>query len=160
MRKVYPFLIIISGAYFLSAADIFQRFMPRSRCMFENKKLINLHLLSDFVIFVSYIGIGGILLRIYYSMKAKGFPFSQFFWSFGGFIFFCGLTHLVGVLNIFITYYWIDGIVKLITAWFSILVLISLIRAYPEMKNIKTPREFEELRRKLDEVMNNLKQKE
>jgi hypothetical protein len=52
---------------------------------------------------------------------------------FGGFISMCGVTHLIGVLNIWITFYWIDGLFKMFTAVFSAGVALTL---WSDMKSI------------------------
>lgn len=147
------FLIIISATYFLSEANIFQRFMPRSVCMFQNKKLIDLHLVSDAAIFLAYIGIGTLLLLLFNALNKKGLPFADFSWKFGGFIICCGITHLVSVINIWVTFYWLDGITKLFTAWFSILVFLQLIKDFNKIKQLKTPAEFNELANRYNELL-------
>lgn len=155
-NTIIAFLIIVSGTFFLSDANVFQKFMPRSSCMFHNEKLIDLHLVSDVVIFASYVVIGYMLVTLYKRLKTK-IPYSDYFWKFGGFIFFCGLTHLVGVVNLYITFYWIDGIVKLITCWFSLLVCIALARDFSKLKSIKSPEQWNDISRKMSEVLTILK---
>ncbi len=160
IRGIIPFLIIASITFFLSEAELFQKFMPRSVCMYQNQKLIDLHLISDGVIFIAYIGIGTTLFRLYNSLASKGFPFADIAWKFGGFIFFCGLTHLMGVINLWVTYYWLDGIIKLFTAWFSLLVFIGLVKRYHELINLKTPPEFGDLATKLERTLKALRKEE
>lgn len=155
-KTIIATAIIFSLAMVLSGADIFQKFIPRSVCMFQNKTLICTHIISDAVTFIAYIGIGSLLAVLWVALKKKGFPFTDFFWQFGGFLILAGIAHLIAVLNIFVAYYWIDGIFKLATAWFSILTFISLIRSFNDIKDLPTPQECERLRLKLDEALKKL----
>jgi hypothetical protein len=156
LRKQNPivlFAIIASLTYFLSGADILKKFTPRSMCMFMDAKLIALHAVYNAITFIAYVGLGIILYLLYKHLQNKGIPFFDLIWKFAGFIFFCGLTHFFGVLNLYVTYYWLDGAVGLVTAWFSILVFAQVLKNYKKIKAVKTPREFEEVRDKVDEVL-------
>jgi hypothetical protein len=161
-KKRHPlllFLVICSVTFFASGADIFQRFVPRAVCMYYNQKLIFLHGVSDLVIFIAYAVDGVLLFRLHRVLSKRGFPFSQYAYWFAGFIFFCGITHLMGFLNLIVTFYWIDGIAKLLTAWFSGLVCLALYREYPNMKNIMTPKEIAELTERYEELLKRLEPK-
>ncbi|MGI4852296.1 MAG: hypothetical protein ACRYGR_10200 [Janthinobacterium lividum] len=69
-------------------------FPPRWRCGSSwTSELGLLHIISDIVIFLSYISIP-ILLAIFIS-KRKDIPFVPIFWLFAAFITFCGLSHLL-----------------------------------------------------------------
>lgn len=159
VRTLLFLIAVLSVSYFLSGQDILQEFMPRSYCMFNNKRLIALHLISDTGIFISYTGIGVILYKVYRALSRKHLPFTDFFWQFGGFIFFCGLTHLVSIINIFITFYWLDGLVKLMTCWFSFLVFIHLVRDFKKIMNVPTPPEINKLAYSLNEILTTIKSK-
>jgi hypothetical protein len=127
--------------------------MPRSVCMFGNQKLILLHLFSDLAIFIAYTGIPLILMSIWSHFKVKGIPFADFFWKFAGFIFFCGITHLIGVINLYITLYWLDGAAKFMTAWFSVLVMRSLYIHAKKIKTVHTPEEYAKLGKTLQDLI-------
>jgi hypothetical protein len=151
-------IIMISFTYFLSGANIFEHFVPRRTCMLMNENLINLHMVSDSIIFISYVGMGALLVMLSNALKTK-VSFSDYLWKFGGFIFFCGLTHAIAVVNIYITFYWIDGILKLITCWFSVLVFFALLRDFNKFKKIRSPAEWNDLGKKLNEVIDILNKK-
>lgn len=150
------FLSIGSISYILASEDIFKKFTPRSLCMFNDDKLIAIHGLSDFLIFIAYVGIAYGLYTIYKSFQHKDIPFKGFFWMYAGFIFLCGLTHLIGVINLWVTFYWVDGILKLLTAWFSIATAISFIRAHKLIKEMKSPGEYQRLADELRDLRQEL----
>jgi Na+/glutamate symporter len=101
--------------------------------MYNKVDLVSLHFVSDLIIAISYLIIGNILYRIYRVFKDLKLPWKGFLWMFGGFISMCGVTHLIGVLNIWITFYWIDGLFKMFTAVFSAGVALTL---WSDMKSI------------------------
>lgn len=148
------FIIISVGAfvYLLTSENLLQQYTARAACMFYEKKLIATHLISDLGIWIAYMTISGVLYWLYRSFKAKDIPFKGFFWMFAGFIFLCGITHLIGAINIFITFYWLDGIVKLLTCWFSIAVAIEFFRAAKNIRGFKTPQEYKELADEIEEL--------
>lgn len=71
---------------------------------------------------------------------------------FGVFIMFCGLTHFIGVLNLYVTFYWLDGAVKIICAIFSGLVAINFLPAVSIIKEIKSNEEYHALENKYDQL--------
>lgn len=159
MKKGNPYLVVIiiySFCYFVSGADIFKSYTPRAVCMFWETNLISLHLVGNSIVFLSYMGMGTMLYMLYLALKDKGIPFTEYLYRFGGFIFFCGLTHLFGVINLFKTWYWIDGFVLLATAWFSILVFLLLIRDFKKMKEIKSPKEIQEMKIMINKVIDTI----
>ena len=160
VRPAIPFLIIVSFTYFLSNANLFEVFAPRADCMYHNQVLILLHGISDALIFLAKISVGLVLFRLYGYLKNQGFPFYDYAWRFGGFVFFGGLTHAISILDLFKTYYWLDGILKLITAWFCLLVALSVFKEYPKLKQIKTPQEYKDLANKLNELLKEIKENE
>jgi two-component system NtrC family sensor kinase len=141
------------AAYFLSGADIFREFMPRSVCMFRDQKLIWMHLISDSLIGVVYFGFGIGLVALYRSFNRKAMPYNDLFWKAGGFIFFCGITHVIGVINIYVTYYWVDGIFKLATACVSLFAFAAFVKSFKYLKNMATPAQYAALQKKLEEVI-------
>lgn len=112
-----------------------QGFPPRwacgSRWTFE---LGTLHIVSDVIIFFSYISIP-ILLAIFIS-KRKDTPFIPIFWLFAGFITFCGLSHLLDASLFWHPWYRLFGLVKGITAVISLITVIALSRVIPKALQI------------------------
>lgn len=136
--------------YLIPSGSLFQQFMPRSVCMFHDQKLIIMHGIADGIIFISYTVISILLFVVFGIIKSKNIPLKGFIWMFGIFIMFCGLTHLMGVINLWVTYYWVDGAVKVLCAISSCLVAIYFLPAASVMKEMKTNEEYKEVTDKLE----------
>lgn len=88
-----------------------------------------LHIGSDIAIFLAYMALPIAMLATLY--KRKDFRFPKTVWLFGGFIFFCGMTHLVESLLFWNPVYRLSGLLKLCTAvvsWTTVMALIPTVR--------------------------------
>jgi hypothetical protein len=119
--------------------------------MFNNVKLISIHALSDLVIFVSYVSIGASLYVLYKVFRGLSLPWKGFLWMFAGFISLCAITHLISVLNIWVTFYWIDGLFKMLTAIFSAAVALTLRQDFSKIKEMKG--DFKVMAEKLSSII-------
>ncbi|HTW30042.1 MAG TPA: PAS domain S-box protein, partial [Candidatus Sulfotelmatobacter sp.] len=109
--------------------------MPHGFCYFWNPGLVWLHVVSDSLIALSYYTIP--IALFWFVRKRRDLPFSWMFVLFAVFIVSCGSTHLMEVWNIWHANYWIDGVLKAITAAASIPTAILLIVYLP--KALKLP---------------------
>lgn len=97
-------------------------FPPRWHCGTWSEGLGWLHICSDVVIWLAYMGIPvGIFLIVY---RKRDLPFPRLFWLFGAFIAFCGIGHLLEAMIFWWPAYRLAGVVKLITAAVSIATMI------------------------------------
>ncbi len=103
--------------------------MPHGFCYFWNPGLVWLHVFSDSLIALAYFAIPVILL--WFARRRRDLPFSWMFVLFGVFIVACGATHLMGVWNVWHANYWVDGLIKAITAAASIPTAILLAQMIP-----------------------------
>ncbi len=138
--------------FYIPSEHLFDRFMPRSVCMFHDTKLIALHAMADGIICLSYLVLAIALFSIYGVVTERFLPFKGFIWMFGAFIFLCGITHLIGVINLFVTFYWLDGAIKGLTAIVSIIVAIKFLPATNELRGMRTEQEFKEIEDRLHEL--------
>lgn len=143
--------------WFIPSGSLFQKFMPRSVCMFREPNLITMHAIADSAIFVAYLVIALCLFQVYKIVEEKELPFKGFLWMFGIFILFCGFTHGMGVLNLWVTYYWIDGAVKAVCAIFSGLTAVYSISVPKVLRDLYTGDEYRSLQRKYDQLEERLK---
>ncbi len=112
-------------------------FMPHGHCYLWKPDLVYLHVVSDALIVLSYYSIP--IALTYFVHKSKGkLPFNRIFLLFSIFILACGTTHLMEIINIWKSEYYISGIVKLITAAASVLTALALLPILP-----KALRDFE-----------------
>lgn len=138
--------------WFIPSGSLFQTFMPRATCMFHDQRLITMHAIADSAIFIAYIIIAVCLFGVYHIVEEKSIPLKGFIWMFGIFILFCGFTHAIGVLNLFVTYYWLDGAIKTVCAIFSGLTAVKFITVPSILRDMYTGDEYRELMKKNAEL--------
>jgi PAS domain S-box-containing protein len=104
-------------------------FMPHGYCYLWTPSLIGLHVVSDSLIALSYLSIP--ITLVHFARKRRDIPFSWMFLCFGAFIVACGGTHVMEVWTIWFPSYWPAGALKALTAGFSVVTAILLIRVVP-----------------------------
>jgi PAS domain S-box-containing protein len=112
-------------------------FMPHGYCYLWNRNLVWLHLVSDALIFLSYVVISFTL--VYFVRRRRDLPFQWMFLCFGAFIIACGFTHGMEIWTLWHATYWLSGAVKAITALASVPTAILLLHLVPEALNIPSP---------------------
>ncbi|HKV82755.1 MAG TPA: PAS domain S-box protein [Candidatus Sulfotelmatobacter sp.] len=115
-------------------------FMPHGYCYLWNTKLIWLHVVSDALIFLSYLSIPFTL--VYFTRRRRDLPFNWIFLCFGTFIVACGFTHAMEIWTLWHGNYWLSGVVKAITALASVPTAILLIRLVPKALALSSPEEL------------------
>lgn len=105
-------------------------FMPHGFCFLWRPEVIWLHAISDIVIALAYFTIPITIAIILYKKK-KDIPFVWVFGMFATFIFFCGLTHIIGLISIWRPIYYIEGLVKVLTAAVSLATAIIMFPLIP-----------------------------
>ena len=114
--------------------------MPHGMCYEWDPAVIWLHAISDAVIALAYYSIPITLL--YFVRKRKDLEFDWMLVCFAIFIVACGTTHVMEILNIWHPTYWLSGIIKAITAFFSIVTAILLLRLVPQALKIPSPEQL------------------
>lgn len=106
-------------------------FMPHGHCFLWTPSLLLMHVVSDVLIGLAYlvIPIGLYVLR----RRRPDLDFSWLFVCFSMFIVSCGLTHWLAAWDIWHTEYWLEGLVKVVTAALSIPTAMLLWRALPRL---------------------------
>jgi diguanylate cyclase (GGDEF)-like protein len=106
-------------------------FMPHGHCLLWRWDLLFLHVTGDLLTFTAYSIIP--LVLIYLVRKREDLKFDRIFLLFAAFIAFCGITHFMGLINIWHGYYFIEGIFKLATGLISLTTAIVLWRLTPKL---------------------------
>jgi diguanylate cyclase (GGDEF)-like protein len=106
-------------------------FMPHGHCLLWRWDLLFLHVTGDLLTFTAYFIIP--LVLIYLVRKREDLKFDRIFLLFAAFIAFCGITHFMGLINIWHGYYFIEGIFKLATGLISLTTAIVLWRLTPKL---------------------------
>ncbi|MGE3723905.1 MAG: ATP-binding protein [Candidatus Sericytochromatia bacterium] len=111
--------------------DAFSGFMPHGHCFFWNPALLVLHVGSDLLIALAYYSIPLSLLNLVYRRRDTGFTW--IFVLFSLFIFACGTSHIMSLINIWQAWYWLEGFVKLFTAGISVVTALLLWPLIPKL---------------------------
>ncbi|MBV2130827.1 GGDEF domain-containing protein [Arsukibacterium indicum] len=116
-------------------------FMPHGHCLLWRTDLLVLHVGGDLLTFIAYMLIPVGLVRL---VRARDdLRFDWMFLMFAGFIFFCGATHLLGIINVWHGYYYIHGIIKSATGLISIATAILLWYLLPHAINLPSKRNMQ-----------------
>ncbi len=110
---------------------------PHGICLLWEPELIWLHVLSDAVIAVSYFSIP-VALSIFVS-KRRDVDFGFIFWAFAVFIMACGFTHVLSIVTLWVPVYGIEGLVKALTAFASIVTAVVLWPLLPKILALPSP---------------------
>lgn len=106
-------------------------FMPHSLCLTGDVTIISLYVIHDFLIFAAY------MLIAVLNMKTRGALSGPGYIGFAFFIFLCGLTHFTDVLVLKWGIYRLDIVIRVATAWVSVIVAGYMIREYVKWR--RTP---------------------
>lgn len=126
-------------------------FMPHGHCFFWRPEILWLHVVSDFIIGLSYYLIPFALFQ--FVRKRKDLVFNWIFILFAIFILACGTTHFMNIWTMWHGTYRLDGMVKLLTALASILTASLLYPLIPKALALKSPLQLErEVRQRTQEL--------
>ena len=100
-----------------------------------------MHVVSDVLIFLSYLAIP--LLLLYFTYRKKTGMFLPIFWLFAAFILACGSVHLVEATIFWHPWYRLSGLLKLVTATVSMATVGALVPSMPKFLTLRTPEELE-----------------
>ncbi|BDZ73982.1 hypothetical protein GCM10025856_17010 [Methylophaga marina] len=120
-------------------------FMPHGHCYKWQSDLLFLHVVGDALTVMAYFLIPIALIQLV--KKRNDFAFNWIFVMFAAFIFLCGVTHLINLINIWHGYYYISGMAKLITGIVSITTTVMIVYllpkviAFPSIKDFKVKNE-------------------
>lgn len=106
-------------------------FMPHGDCILWRPALLWLQVISDVTIVVAYYSIP--ITLIYIMRKRKDIPYKWVLGMFSAFIFMCGTSHVLEIWTIWVGIYWIEAIVKAMTAAVSIASAILILPVVPKV---------------------------
>lgn len=122
-------------------------YIPHGHCYLWQTPLVGLHALSDTLIALAYYSIP--LMLIHFIRHREDVPFRRIFLLFSAFIILCGTTHLLEVVTLWFSWYWLSGIVKMATALISIYTAFALYPIIPIALTMPSPLELEKLNQNL-----------
>jgi signal transduction histidine kinase len=125
-----------------------ERLLPHGVCYLWDPALMRLHIVSDTLIALAYIGIPVSLVT--FIRRRKDLPFNWMFLLFGLFIVACGATHLMGLWTLWNPDYWLEGGVKAITAAASVPTAILLFLLVPKAVALPSSQQLREAKERLE----------
>ena len=125
-RQVYTILVVsflAIGPFVvwppLARQLLATNFLPHLYCYLRNPALVWTHVVADSLIGIAYLAISVTLGYLVYKAR-RDIPFHWMFLAFGLFIVFCGGTHFMEVVTIWIPVYVFSAAVKVLTASVSL----------------------------------------
>lgn len=106
------------------------QFMPHGYCFLWRPELVWLHVIADLIIALAYFSIPVTIFMIV-RKRSLEIPFKWIFMMFATFIFLCGLTHIIELISIWKPLYYIEGLVKVLTAAVSLATAIVMFPLIP-----------------------------
>ncbi len=116
-------------------------FPPRWHCGTWSTTHGWVHVISDVVIFFSYMAIP--VMLVYFIKKKKMLQFLPIFWLFAAFILACGFVHLIEASIFWHPWYRLSALMKSITAVVSVATATALVPLIPRFLAMRTPEELE-----------------
>ena len=110
-------------------------FMPHGHCYLWQPDILWTHVISDILIAVAYYAIPIILGIVLYKRRQQ-LPFKEIVALFVAFIFLCGTTHLFRIYVTWYPAYEIEGWLKALTAFISVVTAIVLAPKLPLLTSI------------------------
>ncbi len=122
---------------------------PHGFCLAWEPGLLWTHAGADLLIAFAYFSISFALLRLVRRRRDVVYPWV--FAIFAAFITACGATHLISIVVLWEPLYWLDGLVKAVTAILSVATAILLWPLLPRIIALPSPSELQAVNRKLAE---------
>lgn len=116
------------------------QFLPHGHCYMWTPGVLWMNVVADILIAMAYFTIPFALL--YIARRRRDLPFDWLVVCFGIFIVACGLTHVMDVWNVWHAHYWLEGVVKLLTAAASVPTAILLWRFLPGILMLPSQRQL------------------
>jgi signal transduction histidine kinase len=116
------------------------QFLPHGHCYMWSPGVLWMNVIADILIAMAYFTIPFALL--YIARRRRDLPFDWLVVCFGVFIVACGLTHVMNVWNVWHSNYWLEGIVKVLTAAASVPTAILLWRFLPGILQLPSQRQL------------------
>ncbi len=134
---------------FVSATNTDTPLQPHAQCLLYTPALIGAYTVSDLMTGLSYMVIS-LFLLVFVHRARRDIPFNWIFLAFGGFIFFCGLTHFFDVITLWTPVYWSSVGIRALTAVSSVTTALALPPLMPRvLRMIEDARASDARRRQL-----------
>src|SRR5512138_1758101 len=120
-----------------AAADAF---LPYGHSYLWRPELLWMQSIADLALAIAYFTIPILLFRI--ARRRRELRFRSVVLCFGAFIVASGVTHVMSALNIWLTSFWLEATLKVITAILAIPTAVLLWRSLPDVLNMPSQRQL------------------
>jgi len=142
----------------IESSSLFDQFMPHGVCYQWRPEILWLNVVSDSIIAFAYFLIPAAL--IFFMRKRPDSVFPSMVYMFCVFIAACGVTHVVGIWNVWNGHYGLHGMVKAFTATASIATALLMFPVIPKLLLLRTPGELEKANLELQKEIEQRRQSE
>ena len=116
-------------------------------CLSWAPGLVALHVVSDALVGLAYFSIPAALAM--FVRRRPDIKYGWVAWLFVAFILACGATHVFAILTLWVPVYWMEGLVKLVTAGLSVATAVILWRLIPILVGLPSAAQLETLNAQL-----------
>lgn len=119
---------------------------PISWAVDDNPIVIGIHLIAGTVLALTFLFLGTGMI---FQTKKQGFASNEHKWVaifFLSFIWMCGFTFIVREITFFLPIFWIYGAVKLTTAFFAFLTMVTYAKMLPYLLTLPSIKEFSQVK--------------
>ncbi len=120
---------------------------PHGYCFMWLPEILWLHVTANILIAVAYFSIPLALWQ--FAKRRPDMPFRRLFMLFASFITLCGLTHVFGILVMWVPAYGIEGLVMLATGIVSCITAVTIWRILPLAITLPSPTQYQAMNEEL-----------
>jgi signal transduction histidine kinase len=124
-------------------------FIPHGVCLLWQAGLVYLHVAANALIALAYFSIPFAIF--YFVRRRPDIHFKSLHWQFAAFILLCGLTHVMGIVVLWLPLYWLQGAVMAATALISLFAAALLWKLMPSLLGIPSAGKLQEINSRLQQ---------
>jgi amino acid transporter len=152
-----PFVVALTGTYFLSGADLFENFGTRLNMLQSNHKLLWLLVTGDGLQAVGCLVAGVIFFFAWKKNRYRPFWFNDLMWQLSV-VFICWfIACVISMLGTYWLYLWLNGMFRLLSGIFFIYVANTVLAARVKLFHPETPQEALRKAEKYEELIEQFK---
>jgi signal transduction histidine kinase/ActR/RegA family two-component response regulator len=130
---------------------------PHGFCFLWLPEIVWLHVAADALIALAYFSIP--LALWHFARRRPDMPFTKVFLLFATFITLCGITHVMGIVVLWLPAYGLQGLLMLLTGLVSGATALFVWRLMPTALTLPSPAELQEINRQLNASYEEIEEK-
>ena len=135
------------------------QFMPHGHCYLWRTDILIMHVLGNLLTSLSYFSIPLVLWIFWKNTRHNNSRLTWIIICFAAFIFLCGITHAFSIYTTWVPHYFLEGILKSLTAIVSLVTAILSWYLLPELLKIPSSSELIGLNKELNALNASLEHK-